>query len=325
MSEKIFEISAESIKYLIEGISPGEIAYAMPGEGVMRVTSTGYCVPFIPGQTDVPMYSHSTTREEYFTGCNDELELLRREGGKTVYSRVIAGHSRRSLNDVIAEFFSELPYTFRFVTLTTDGQYWIGASPELLIDNRPGEDTLYTCALAGTRRITVNSSTPWDRKNIVEHRMVSEFIFDMLDSFGLDPVAETTDTRRYGSLVHLHTPIHSRSAQDCHKLLDCLSPTPALAGFPRERALERLNVIEKHRRGYYGGYIAVELDAGRTVAFVNLRSMRVDNITCSAFDYNIFVGGGLNAGSDPIAEWNETTMKASLLYSIVNNNTNELN
>lgn len=318
MSENRFDISPAGLNDVLQQIAPCMVTYALPSVNELIMTDLCHVEPFCRDGGGAPFYSISTSKEEYYTGCKTEIDSLRHQGGKTVYSRVIAGRSERPVAEATSELFKRLPDTFRFIARTPDGQLWIGASPELLLDNRPAEGILFTCALAGTRSCRVDSTQQWDNKNIAEHRMVVDFILSALESMDLVPAAGVTGTRVYGRAVHLHTPIQARSTSAWRSLLDRLSPTPALAGYPRAHALERIKSIEHHRRGYYGGYVAVELPDGRTVAYVNLRSMRVKTIDDSGFEYNIFVGGGLTADSDPTTEWNETSLKAGLLLDIVN-------
>ena len=319
--EPTFGIDAHQIALAIDRVSrePGIVAYAMPRQTRLTLTADAYCDTFDHRPALAPMAMASTTREQYEAGLIPEIEALRRgQGSKTVYSRLIAGYAAGDLSETISRYFEMCPDTFRFIfAQPCDGTLWFGASPELLVDNRPAEHRLYTCALAGSRPSATDASTPWDAKNLAEHRMVVEFVDDTLSAFGLNPVNAPTAELRFGPVTHLRTAIEADAAPDCRKLLAKLSPTPALAGLPRDNAVEHIRVIEQHARGYYGGYVAVNLGGGRTVAYVNLRSARVQ-LCNGGFRYNIIVGGGITPDSVPEAEWNETVLKSDMLLRAVN-------
>lgn len=311
---KDLDIESESIELIISTLKThqGLVAYAAPGESRLTLSDNCHVSTFDHSDSRQPFYERSTTKNAYIDGLENELTSLKANGGKTVYSRVIAGHSEMPLSEAITHYFSKFPDTFRFIFAQNDGTLWFGASPELLIDNRPGESCLLTCALAGTRPYSIDESDEWDNKNIEEHSLVVDFIYQCLHSNGLRPAVGALGTLRFGPVVHLHTPIAAESTDDCLSLLDKLSPTPALAGYPRDHAMKRIAAIEKHKRGYYGGYIAVGLAGQRTLSYVILRCARVRQ-TPEGFDYNIFVGGGLTPSSLPESEWRETTLKGKTL------------
>lgn len=321
MSKAEIDITPVAIECILEIFQlPGTAAYALPGQNRLTIAPAGtwHAAPFERDGLTAPFYQESTSYEQYMSGCWEEIRSLAVTGGKTVYSRVVAGHCHRQAAEVLSEYFRLLPDTFRFIFATADGLIWAGASPELLVDNNRSECRLYSCALAGTRPADTDPGEPWDSKNLEEHQIVADYIVKVLAMMGLSPEAGDTDSRLFGRAVHLHTPVRARATDDVFRLLDRLSPTPALAGYPVEKACGRISVIERHRRGYYGGYIAVDLDGTRTVAYVNLRSMRMCLLPDGTFKYNIFVGGGLTAASMPQSEWGETELKAAPLLDIIN-------
>jgi len=255
-------------------------------------------------------HRHSTTREQHRAAVEAIVTRLQSNGGKTVLSRAIAG--TRSSDDwrpVISRMFDSSLFAFRFVYYTRDTGCWIGASPELL-GMTDADGMFTTMALAGTR----TGRTPWDDKNIEEHRIVVDYIVDRLTAAGLCPSVGETESVKCGPVEHLR---HIITAPLCNPsaftgIIRLLSPTPALAGYPLRDALADITELEAHPRQCYGGYIALTTPDGARRAYVNLRSCHFE---CR--DYCIYAGGGITAQSDPDAEWLETQAKASTLLSLI--------
>lgn len=257
--------------------------------------------------------ARSTTKAQYLKGVRAVIKQLKTNGGKTVISRVISGSTRRlNVPGLAEEYLSGLPNTFRFLYNHPITGLWIVASPELLMYLDKTTGYLGTGALAGTRRRTLHDE-PWDDKNLREHQVVRDYILTALRVLDLHPQAEPTGALPFGSIEHLATPINATINDQVtfYDILDRLSPTPALCGYPREKALQIIRNIELHNRCCYGGYIALETPK-HILACVNLRCINIVDGR-----YNIFVGGGIMPDSDPLTEWRETCDKASRLTDII--------
>lgn len=267
---------------------------------------------FIPAKAAplIRPYAHSTTLQEHRMAVNTIVDHLRNDGGKTVLSRTIAG--TRTTDDwrpAIANLFACSPFAFRFVYYTHPTGFWLGASPELLgMADQSGRFT--TMALAGTR----TGNEPWDNKNLEEHQMVVDYIVDTLASFGIASHIGELETVACGPVQHLRHIITAQltDAHSFNHVIRLLSPTPALAGYPLDKALADIDALELHPRLCYGGYISLSLPDGTQCAYVNLRS-------CHFYgkEYCIYSGGGITSHSDPEAEWEETQAKASSLLSVI--------
>lgn len=235
-------------------------------------------------------------------------------GGKTVYARRISDPTARADWAAIAEEYMDLfPDTFRFLFATPDAGCWLGASPELLLRRRRGSDTVETMALAGTLRA---DSQQWDDKNREEHDYVTRFIVDTMRDFGLNPKVGPAEEVRFGSLRHLCHRITASYTGPLVPLLNRLSPTPALSGFPREESLRTIERLEGDR-SLYGGYVGVN-DAEGTYVAVNLRSVCFNP---HSGGYCIYAGGGITSLSDPADEWLETESKSQRLRECVKRHT----
>jgi isochorismate synthase len=95
--------------------------------------------------------------------------------------------------------------------------------------------------------------------------------------------------------------------------VDAMHPTPAVAGQPKEDAIQFIKGLEPHDRDYYTGFLGpVNQGKGEIDLFVNLRCLKITP------DYlSLYVGGGITLDSDPADEWNETRWKAESLLKIL--------
>lgn len=260
---------------------------------------------------EITPYVRSTDSKSHHIAVERIVERLRNDGGKTVLSRTIAGQRRSDdWRPVIESVFEKSTFAFRFVYYTHATGCWLGASPELLgcIDSNC---IFSTMALAGTR----TNGEPWDSKNREEHQFVIDYITETLTSAGLRPTVGKEETVTCGPVEHLRHIISAsvkESSLSFSDIINRLSPTPALAGYPLDPALLDISLNEAHPRYCYGGYIALHLPDGTSRAYVNLRS-------CHFHDrhYCIYAGGGITAQSDPAIEWDETEAKASAILSSI--------
>lgn len=193
---------------------------------------------------------------------------------------------------------------------------FVGATPERLVRVR-GRD-VETDALAGSLpRAADQDPEPLSlellasEKNRREHQAVVDAIRAMLTPWCTSlEIPETPRVRVLPNLVHLWSPIRGRLRLRKHplELVSLLHPTPAIAGTPREFAVDWLVRNELHGRGWFSGPVGW-FDAGGDGAFVvGLRSMLVHK-----HDAWLYAGAGVVAGSDPDSEYDETTAKLSAM------------
>ncbi len=93
-------------------------------------------------------------------------------------------------------------------------------------------------------------------------------------------------------------------------LVERLHPTPAVAGEPRDLALEMIAEHEGWERGWYAGPVGWLDAAGDGEMMVALRCGIV-----AGRDATLFAGCGIVADSDPAAEWAESRLKLRALAS----------
>lgn len=260
-----------------------------------------------------PDYFYPSTDEKvYKQSLSDLIASLKIRGGKTVISRVISGECDSiDWAEVADRLFDSYHNSFCHIYYHPVTGAWLGATPEVLVCSEKHGRAISTMALAGTKPV----NAAWDDKNYKEQQMVTDFIIERLHPLcNVIEVAEVADLN-YGSLSHLCTQIHgNREENISHSdLCDALSPTPAVAGLPKEIALAEISKIESHQRLCYGGYVTVENDdKSSIISYVNLRCVHF-----SRSRFNIYAGGGITAQSNSDQEWEETEAKAKTIKDII--------
>lgn len=218
-------------------------------------------------------------------------------------------------------WFRELTQRYRdafvFMVSVPGNMVWMGATPEIFM--KQDDCCFRTMALAGTQPLKQPADEMvWGDKEREEQGIVSEYIQDVLEqATGAGKFyTEGPFSRPAGNVAHLCTVFRSKEVLPSgmiEQLRIALHPTPAVGGFPKEKALKLLKEIEICDRRYYAGYVGPVYGNGKFDWFVNLRSMELfpDAV-------RLYIGGGITALSDPEAEWNETELKSRTLLDVMN-------
>ncbi len=204
--------------------------------------------------------------------------------------------------------------SFNYTLLHPTLGCWIGASPEILLEQRKG--SLKTVSLAGTQPVATAPYT-WGEKEMEEQELVSQHIRATLNTLGVEAYAESSpETIEAGNVAHIKSTFTFQMGEmSLDTILAKLHPTPAIAGLPVSRSIEAIEAFENHNRGLYTGYIGLVRDRENADFYVNLRCMQIHQNRAS-----IYVGGGITQGSVLEAEWDETEAKAQAMYKLLNHN-----
>ncbi len=202
-------------------------------------------------------------------------------------------------------------YTFAFAR--ADGGTFLGATPERLVRLR-GRD-VRVMSLAGSAPRGQSEAEDQARasglaanaKDRLEHALVvrglREALAGLCDSIA---VPEAPEPLTMPNVHHLHTPISARLRAGCTlgDLLTHLHPTPAVAGWPREAALDVIREREPFDRGWYAAPVGWFGPGGDGEFAVALRSALVRGTSAA-----LFAGCGLMGDSDPANEYAESALK----------------
>ena len=193
------------------------------------------------------------------------------------------------------------------------GVVFLGATPECLV--RLVDGRVETASVAGSaprgrspeEDLELGRQLRESKKEQTEHAFVVRALCDALTPYcdALE-VRESPRLMRLQDIQHLETPItgHLRARRSILELLGSVHPTPAIAGAPREAALEWLNANENLDRGWYSGPIGFADSQGGGEFYAALRSA-----VLRGNEARLFAGAGVVDGSDPEAELRETRLK----------------
>jgi isochorismate synthase len=220
---------------------------------------------------------------------------------KIVTSRCFKWQERNwNLETYVHQLRLRFPESFLVVMNHPIWGRWIAASPELLL--KKSGTQVETMALAGT--LSADSNMEWGRKEIEEHEVVRDMIVHTLIDNGVEEINVNLRNELYFKTVkHLQTKISGVHNGDVQRLVQALSPTPALAGMPVQPVMQWIVENEQYHRGLYGGIVNVQ-DQKENYAIVLLRCLHLAEDGALGF-----VGGGVMSDSVAEIEWNETVMK----------------
>lgn len=253
---------------------------------------------------------------------------------KVVLSRKQQLKTKKSTEEILLQLLEDHPSAFVYCWYHPKVGLWLGATPETLVSiaNRQ----LKTMSLAGTQPFLGTNDVQWGDKELEEQQMVTQTIVARLEPLLGSLQLSDVQTHQAASLLHLKTDITAAvdlTTVSLKDIVEALHPTPAVCGLPKDLALKFILENEQHRREYYTGFLGelniktarsrsrnrrnVENLAYSSIStnshlFVNLRCMQLREETAL-----VYVGGGITAASDPLAEWIETVNKLATMGAVL--------
>lgn len=223
--------------------------------------------------------------------------------------------------DLVSRLTSNEPDCFIFWHQVSDSAVFLGASPELLYQ-RIGRN-LNTEAMAGTRPRGGDQDTDSDlarellasKKDRAEQQFVLQGVLNRLDGLCSEvdrPDNAAPTVRKLSHVQHLVNKVEGLLRPDVAdaQILLRLSPTPAVAGIPRETATPFIANTETFDRGWYAGPVGwFTKDQAEFAVAIRSALIRGDQTT-------LYAGAGIVDGSQPDNEWNETEAKLRSLLPL---------
>jgi isochorismate synthase len=198
----------------------------------------------------------------------------------------------------------------------------VGASPELLVA-RSG-DTVRSHPMAGTSPRGGDPTTDQrlaasllaSTKDREEHQITIDMVHDTLLGWCsyLDYEAEPSVVA-VANVQHLATLVEGRLSQPPPSVLElvaALHPTPAVAGWPRDQAVDWIVAHEGFDRGRYAGAVGWSDGQGNGTWAVAVRCADIEGHLA-----RVVAGNGIVADSDPETELAETRAKLQALLSAI--------
>ena len=206
------------------------------------------------------------------------------------------------------------PYMFYFSG--TDVEI-AGASPETLVKLENG--ILHTFPLAGTRPRgkteqedkELEKELLSDEKELAEHNMLVDLgrnDLGKISRFGTVRVDKLHSIERFSHVMHIGSTVSGRINEqyDALDAIRAVLPAGTLSGAPKIRACQLINLLEKNKRGIYGGAIGYIDFTGNMDVCIAIRIAYKKN-------GKVFVrsGAGIVADSIPEKEYQECINKAA--------------
>jgi isochorismate synthase len=252
----------------------------------------------------------SINQESYLKEAHSFIEeLIAQKIKKAVYSRIKSiefdpNNVFELFNQLTEQYQNALVYLISDPTIGT----WLGASPELLFNSQKGIGK--TIALAGTK--VIEDKSDWREKEKEEQAIVSSFIYDILKAQNMSEIKMTGPYESSaGPIKHLKSDFTFQISGSISEFIKQLHPTPAVAGFPKEKALTLINESEQHQRDLYSGILG-RYDREGHKLYVNLRCCQL-----TAGKMHLYLGGGFTQNSKAAEEWQETENKSKTLLDLV--------
>ena len=231
---------------------------------------------------------------------------------KVVVSRHLIFPSKKKPVNLFLALENLYPETLVYLWHHPKVGTWLGASPEQLVNSTVKETK--TMSLAGTQLYNQYEPSKWTSKEYEEQAIVTKEMTNNLKTiFPSDQILVKGPLNlRTGNLLHLCTHFKMPALKvPLQLLINALHPTPAVAGVPKEKAIEFIKSEEGYNRLFYTGFLGI-ITKEKKHLFVNLRcgQWKQGKLT-------LFVGAGITKGSIPENEWIETQRKATTLFRIL--------
>jgi para-aminobenzoate synthetase component 1 len=201
----------------------------------------------------------------------------------------------------------------------------VSASPERLVRVKSG--IVETRPIKGTRARTRFPEVDLDtakelarsEKDRAENVMIVDLMRNDLSQCCLDDsvvVTQLCQVEAFQSVLHLVSVVQGelRGDVDAFDLLAAILPGGSVTGAPKIRAMEIIAELELSSRGAYCGSLGY-IGFDGTMDF----NILIRTVTAAGGWWQIPVGGGIVAQSDPIGEYAETMTKAASMLQAINN------
>tara|TARA_R110000868_G_scaffold304437_8_gene565076 strand:- start:6271 stop:7737 length:1467 start_codon:yes stop_codon:yes gene_type:complete len=234
---------------------------------------------------------------------------------KVVLARQLKIKINKKIKDtyILNRLRFQYPDCYSFLIRQDSDSSFIGCSPERLASFN--SKFVLTEGLAGSisRGKTASEDAILEynllhsNKDLREHGIVLEAIEENLEHYS-DEVKhpKAPSVKKLSNVQHLYTPITAviRDGVSRTEVLKTLHPTPAVGGFPRNKAVKFIQENEDFNRGWYASPIGWINAHGNGEFIVAIRSGLIKND-----EVRFFAGCGIVKDSDPQKEWEETNLK----------------
>ncbi|HFQ5164622.1 TPA: isochorismate synthase [Vibrio vulnificus] len=274
----------------------------------------------------------SPSGHHYKQGVHDLLGMFaNQELSKVVLSRAIEVATETDIQQqaLLRNLLSINAKGYTFAAQIGDNQKLMGASPELLVAKKGSH--LISNPLAGSRPRSESEqqnqasiqSLLNTGKDLYEHGLVVEEVERVMSKYCCNlytpMVPSVIETQ---TMLHLSTQLEGQVLDPAINVLQVaaeLHPTPAVCGYPREKAYEAIKRLEQFDRGYFTGMVGWCDSRGNGEWVVTIRCAEVQPRRMK-----VFAGAGIVNESQPQSELDETGAKMNTILKAAGIQLNEM-
>ncbi len=316
-------------------------------ERVERPATAGAPEPPVVPDELVEGWEESLGRQEYEAAVARALDHIRAGDFYQVNlaRRVSApagslGMSRTGQAELVARSFEYLCRTVsppRGALLQCDDAFVLSASPELFLSVAGNEVTTRPIKGTRTRGRGVGSDAQAlalaaSAKDRAENVMIVDLLRNDLGKVAVYGSVEATalcTVESFATVHHLVSTVKCKLRPEASlaDLLEAVFPGGSVTGAPKVAAMEFIEAVERVRRSVYTGAIGYMDPTGKLSKELGSSqgavepwaefSIAIRTLTLTSGVWDLWVGGGIVADSDPAAEWEETVDKSRGLAGVL--------
>ncbi|WP_297006442.1 isochorismate synthase MenF [uncultured Corynebacterium sp.] len=308
-----FDTSTPAVLYVPEQAQWQNTTAATGATSPVPATETPEAFPPV----DSPDYRRAVGRAVYEinAGLLDKVVLARRMTVEHTHSV--------DCDALFSHLAADNPQAFTYRVDLPGNATFLGASPELVLRCRgsvatsvplagsaprcPGDDPDRELINHRRRRQLLHSP-----KNLQEHSLVARRVADVFRDHATEVSVPTgPEIVETPVIMHLASTITGRLHEGVSpvELAYALHPTPAVCGWPTQKAAALIRELEDADRGMYAGLVGWVDTAGDSEWALALRGGLVRDNGTAGSTVTAFAGAGIVAGSDPDLEHRETDTK----------------
>lgn len=270
-----------------------------------------------------PEENFLTPREAFMEKVEKTKEYIRRGD---IFQLVLSQQvHRKTWVDAVSIYralrmLNPSPYTF---LLDFVDYQLVGSSPEMLVQ-LTGQRAV-VCPIAGTRVRTgveavdheAEEDMLHDPKERAEHLMLVDLGRNDLGrvcDYGSVEVPRYSEVEYYSHVMHMVSRVEGRLRPDktAFDLVRSAFPAGTVSGAPKIRAIQLIDELEEHPRGFYAGAVGYFGNWGSLDTCIAIRTLMLKDGWAT-----MQAGAGIVADSDPAKEWDETMNKLAAIRQAV--------
>ncbi len=325
----VFDNLAHTIKVVVNAETDGDAGacYARAIRQIDQIVERlrGFTATHAPPRrhSRQPMFTSTSTAAAFERGVRRAQEyIVDGDAFQIVLSHELSTEIHCSPFDVYRALRRINPSPYMYFLRFGDDVV-LGASPEALV--RKEDDVLEVRPIAGTRPrgatrvedLRLEEELRASDKERAEHVMLVDLgrnDLGRVSQFGTVTAEELMVVERYSHVMHLVSGVRgtARPGVSSFDVMRACFPAGTVSGAPKVRAMQIIQELEKRRRNVYAGGVGYFGFDGNMDMCIAIRT-----VLCRGTHATLGAGAGIEAGSNPRREYDETRSKAQVLVAAI--------